>query len=121
MDAATAIRDLCTAWIEKDNNAIADLFSPEGVFIDPLHERPLVGPEDIRKTNQASVDELDDISIDLYWVSGEGDRAAAEGRMAATIVADGSRMDFEFVIVAETAGGKFTRVAEYFDTRPLVP
>ncbi|MFE4667008.1 nuclear transport factor 2 family protein [Streptomyces sp. NPDC056716] len=121
MNAATAIRRLCAGWIAKDNGAIADLFAEQGVFIDPLHERPLVGAEDIRTTNQASVDELCDVSIDLYWVMGEGDRASAEGRMTATVVADGSRMDFEFVIVAETSDGLITRLTEYFDTAPLTP
>jgi glycine cleavage system aminomethyltransferase T/ketosteroid isomerase-like protein len=119
MDAVTAIRRVCAGWIANDNDAIADLFDEEGVFVDPLHERPLVGREDIRKTNQAAVDELADVNIDLYWVIGDGDRACAEGRMTATVRADDSVMDFEFAMVAETSRGRITKLTEYFDTASL--
>ncbi|WP_051792125.1 NAD(P)H-dependent oxidoreductase [Amycolatopsis jejuensis] len=119
MDAPAAIRRLCDAWIKQDNAAIARLFADEGVFTDPLHERPLIGPDDILATNQAAVDELADVRIELYSVLGTGARACAEGRMTATVVADGSVLDFEFTMIAETADGRITRLTEYFDTAPL--
>lgn len=119
MDAPTAIRRVCDAWIAQDNRALATLFAPEGVFVDPLHERPLVGSDDVEATNQAAVDELADVRIELHHVLGEGDRAVAEGRMTATVRADGSRMDFAFMMIAETADGRITRLTEYFDTAAL--
>lgn len=119
MDAATAIRRICDAWIARDNDAIADLFADDGVFVDPLHARPLVGRDDIRTTNQPAVDELMDISVELHHVLGSGDRAFAEGRMKATVIADKSVMDFAFAMVAETADGRLVRLAEYFDTARL--
>lgn len=119
MDAPTAIRRICDAWIAGDNARIAELFAADGVFVDPLHERTLVGPDDILITNQPGVDALTDVAIELSHLFGEGDAAVAEGRMTATIVGDGSRMDFEFAMVAETKDGKITRLTEYFDTAPL--
>lgn len=118
MDASTAIRKVCDAWIATDNPAFADLFAENGVFVDPLHERPLTGPADILETNQPGMDALTDVTIDLHHVVGEGALALAEGRMTAKLP-DGSAMDFEFAMVAETADGRITRLTEYFDTAPL--
>lgn len=119
MTTEQLVRRLCDAWVRKNNDDIADLFAADGVFVDPLHGRPLVGPDDIRTTNQPAVDELSDVQVDLYWVMSDQNRACAEGRMKATVTADGSQMDFQFAIVAESANEKLTRVTEYFDTRPL--
>jgi ketosteroid isomerase-like protein len=33
----------------------------------------------------------------------------------------GDRFDFPFAILVELTGGRIARLAEYFDTRPLVP
>ncbi|WP_083933250.1 NAD(P)H-dependent oxidoreductase [Sciscionella marina] len=118
MDAQTAIRSYCDAWVAKDNAGIAQLFAEGGVFVDPLHERPLIGPDDISRTNQSAVDELDDVHIELFMVRGAGDCAVAEGRMTAKVIGGGA-LDFEFAMVAETANGLITRLTEYFDTSAL--
>lgn len=120
MNAREAIEELCAGWIAQDNQRIAAVFGVDGRFDDPLHERPLIGEADVLDANQSSVDELGDVGIELNWIIGDAERAVAEGRMIATVVADGSRMDFEFVMVAEAAGGRVTRVTEYFDTRPIL-
>ncbi|MFJ4285498.1 nuclear transport factor 2 family protein [Paenarthrobacter nicotinovorans] len=119
MDAPTAIRKICEAWIEGDNAKIAELFAEDGVFVDPLHERALTGPADILATNQPGVDALSDVAIELYHVKGDGDVALAEGRMSAKVVESGSVMDFEFAMVAVTSDGKISRLTEYFDTAAL--
>ncbi|HWH25640.1 MAG TPA: nuclear transport factor 2 family protein [Pseudolysinimonas sp.] len=121
MDARQVIKQLCAGWINKDNNAIAELFGESGRFTDPLHERTLVGADDVRATNQPAVDDLTDIGIDLFWILGNEERAVAEGRMVATSLTNGTRLDFEFVMVAETQDGHLLRVTEYFDTNPLLP
>jgi ketosteroid isomerase-like protein len=121
MNAEGAIRHLCQAWTRSDNDAIAEIFGEDGVFVDPLHARPLIGAADVRDVNRRAVDELRDVGIDVYWVVGDDERACAEGRMTATVVADGSKMDFQFAMIAETKDGIVTRVVEYFDTNNLSP
>ncbi|NYE95144.1 ketosteroid isomerase-like protein [Psychromicrobium silvestre] len=119
MDAPTAIRKICDAWIAGDNSRIAELFAEDGIFVDPLHERTLTGPADILTTNQPGVDALTEVTIELHHLLGTGDLALAEGRMSAKIVANGALMDFEFAMVAETRDGLISRLTEYFDTAPL--
>ena len=50
-----------------------------------------------------------------------GDVGVAEGRFESVLVADGSRMDFDFAMLVELRDGQVARLAEYFDTRPLMP
>jgi ketosteroid isomerase-like protein len=121
MNAEDAIRHLCQAWTHSDNEAIAEIFGESGVFADPLHPRPLVGAAEVRDVNRSAVDELRDVGVEVYWVVGDDERACAEGRMTATVVADSSRMDFQFAMIAETKDGVVTRVVEYFDTNTLSP
>ena len=42
MTASEAIRALCAAWERGDPDALADLFSEDGVYEDPLMDGPLV-------------------------------------------------------------------------------
>jgi len=43
MTPTETLQAICEAWNRLDNDALADLFSEDGVFEDPLHERILRG------------------------------------------------------------------------------
>lgn len=120
MTGRQAIEAVCDAWTRLDNDAIAAGFAEDGVFDDPLHERRLVGRDDIRETNAGAVAALRECRVTLGHVLGDGDVGFAEGRFEAVDV-DGNAMDFPFAMVVELRGGEIARLSEYFDTRPLVP
>ena len=119
MTAAEAIEAVCDAWTRLDNDAIAAGFAEDGVFDDPLHERRLVGRDDIRETNAGAVAALRECRVTLGHVVEDGDVGIAEGRFRG-IDTDGNAMDFPFAMVVEIRDGEIARMSEYFDTRPLV-
>jgi ketosteroid isomerase-like protein len=51
----------------------------------------------------------------------QGDQVLAVGLFASKLRDGGDRFDFPFAILVELRDGKIARLAEYFDTRPLVP
>ncbi len=118
--AAEAIEVVCDAWTRLDNDAIAAGFADDGVFDDPLHERRLVGRDEIRETNAGVVAALRQCRVTLGRVVEDGNVGFAEGRFEA-VDADGNAMDFPFAMVVETRDGEIARLSEYFDTRPLAP
>jgi ketosteroid isomerase-like protein len=116
---AEAIRAVCAAWESLDPAALASLFSTEGAYDDPLKAGRLTGQEAIREGNASAMSELQSCRIELAVVLEDGPTALAEGRFLAE-TAGGGRMAFPFALVAEVEGGRISRLAEYFDTRPLV-
>jgi ketosteroid isomerase-like protein len=100
MTAGEAIRALCAAWERGDPDALAGLFTEDGVYEDPLMEGPLVGREQIREGSRPAMADITD---------------------CASRLADGSgRLDFPFAITAEMKGDLISRIGEFYDTRSLV-
>ena len=120
MKPAEALQAVCEAWNRLDNDALADLFTEDGVFEDPLHERTLRGREDIRAVNAPAMGSLSECEVTLGAVAERGDLALAEGMFRSALADGGARMDFAFAMVVELRGGRIARLAEYFDTAPLV-
>jgi ketosteroid isomerase-like protein len=120
MTPSEALRALCAGWERGDNDAIADLFAADGVYEDPLLPRILQGRDDIRAVNADVVSSLDECTITLRRVLEDSDAVFAEGYFASRLRDNGARLDFPFAIVIEMREGRIARVAEYFDTRPLM-
>lgn len=119
MTPSEALRALCAGWERGDNDSIAELFTDDGVYEDPLHPRILEGREDIRAVNAAAVAALEECTITLRRMIEDGDAAFAEGYFASRLRDSGARLDFPFAMLVETRDGRIARLAEYFDTRPL--
>jgi ketosteroid isomerase-like protein len=64
---------------------------------------------------------IEDCRVTLDPVMEENDRVLAVGFFASRVRESGERFDFPFAILVELRDGKIARLAEYFDTRPLVP
>lgn len=119
MSPAEAIEAVCDGWTRLDNDAIAAGFAEDGVFDDPLHERRLVGRDDIRETNAGAVAALRECRVVLGHAVERDDIGFAEGRFEAVDL-DGNAMDFPFAMVVEMRNGEIARLSEYFDTAPIV-
>ena len=121
MTPAEVLRAVCDAWEAGDPAAASGLFAPDGVYEDPLYPRRSPAPMRsgpawwrawVRSRTAAST---------LDPVIEEGDRVLAVGFFASRLRESGERFDFPFAILVEMRDGKIARLAEYFDTRPLVP
>lgn len=120
MTPTETLQAICEAWNRLDNDALADLFSEDGVFEDPLHERTLRGREDVRAVNGPAMSALSECEVTLANVFERGDLGLAEGLFRSTLADSGGRMDFAFAMAIELRDGRIARLSEYFDTAPLV-
>lgn len=120
MTPTEALQAISEAWNRLDNDALADLFSEDGVFEDPLHKRTLRGREDVREVNGPAMGALSECEVTLGNVLERGDLGLAEGMFRSVLADGGARMDFPFAIAIELRDGRIARLTEYFDTAPLV-
>jgi ketosteroid isomerase-like protein len=121
MTPREALEALGAAWDRLDVDALAAAFTDDGLVEDPLLPETARGREAIVALYTPSMAELSECKVTLGHVLETGDLGVAEGRFESVIAADGSRMDFDFAMLVELRDGKVARLAEYFDTRPLVP
>ena len=121
MTALEAMRAVFEAWEAGDPDALRALFSEDGVYLDPLKAGPLEGREAIVEDNRPAMAAIEDCRITVGLELEDGDSAVVEGvlrlapgrhRRAVRLSVRGGR---------ELSGGRIKRLAEYFDTRPLVP
>lgn len=121
MTPSEALSAVFSAWQRGDADAIADLFSDDGVLEDPLKAGTITGREAIREQNAPAVAALDECTITIRHLFEQGDLGFCEGYFASRLVETGGRLDFPFAATIEIRDGQIARLAEYFDTRPLVP
>lgn len=121
MDAREATRAVCEAWERGDADGVATLFAPDGRYEDPLFPEALIGPDAIRDGVAPAMADIRNLRIPIKHLVCEGDVAICEASFLSEPASGEGRFDFEFAMVIEVAGGKITRLCEFFDTRPLVP
>jgi len=119
MKPAQAIREVMAGWERLDPQQVAELFADRGIYDDPLKDGRIVGPKAILEANAKAMHDLLSCSIELGHVVETDQVALAEGEFRAELRAGGA-LAFSFAVVLEVGDGKVTRLAEYFDTRPLL-
>ncbi len=120
MTAAEALAASFVAWERGDPDALADLFAEDGVLEDPLKQGTIVGREPIREESRPAMAALADCQVTVTQIVERGDIALCEGVFAAGLAGSDGRLDFPFAALVEMRGDEIARLAEYFDTRPLV-
>jgi ketosteroid isomerase-like protein len=120
VEPVDALREVCESWNQLDPDRLAALFTESASYEDPLKPAALIGPAEIRDGTGDGMAALEVCEITLSNIMGNDDRAFAEGFFRSA-VGGGGRLDFPFALLVEMHNGKIQRVAEYFDTRPLVP
>jgi ketosteroid isomerase-like protein len=121
VNARDATIAICQAWERGDAQGVADLFAEDGRYEDPLFPEVLVGPEAIREGVAAGMAEITNLEIPIRHLAEDGDVAICEAAFLCEVVADGSRMDFDFAMAIEVRDGRVVRLTEYFDARPFAP
>jgi ketosteroid isomerase-like protein len=120
MTPSEALQAICEAWNRLDTDALADLFSEDGLFEDPLNERAARGREDVRAIVAPGMAALSECEVTLSAVVERGDFALCEGMFRSALADGGGRFDFPFAMAIELKDGRIARLSEYFDTAPLV-
>ena len=119
MTPTDALRAVCAAWEQGDPDAAAALFAPDGVYEDPLYPGPLHGRADIRAGLAEGMAAISDCRVTLDPVIESGDTVLAIGHFGSRLREGGERFNFPFAILVELSAEGISRLAEYFDTKPL--
>lgn len=103
-----------TAWIDRDADALAQLFTADGELIVPGQRWQ--GRARIRAEVANYAQKYRDVSIMISQVMIEGERAAVEWHYEDTERATGKRNKADDVIMIDFKAGQIGRWREYFDT-----
>lgn len=116
-----AMRAAFAAWEQRDPAALAALFAPDGQFIDPLKPGVLTGPEAIEAGNRDAMAAVEDVRVTIEHGFEDATRGAVEGMFLSRVAGTDVRFDFAYMASIELRDdGTIGRLAEYFDTRPLI-
>jgi uncharacterized protein (TIGR02246 family) len=102
------------AWIARDADALAQLFTEDGTLIVPGQKWQ--GQAQIRSEIAKFARDYTDISITINQIIIDGDRAAVEWHYEDTEKATGNRNQSDDAIVIEVKNGRISYWREYFDT-----
>ena len=103
------------AWIARDADALAQLFTPDGELIVP--GRRWRGQGKIREQVSQFAREYLDVKIDIRQIIVKGDRAVIEWHYEDTEKATGLRNRADDAIVVNFKGNRISRWREYFDDK----
>jgi ketosteroid isomerase-like protein len=115
-----AMRAVFDAWEAGDADALRELFCDDGIYVDPLKPATLTGVDEVVEGNRPAMAAIEDCRITVDVELKADMHAVVEGTFASRLVETGGRLDFPFMAVATMRDGRIERLAEYFDTRPLV-
>ena len=120
MTPADAIDAVFEAWQALDVERLVPLFTDDARYEDPLFPEALVGHDQLRDGIAAAMADLADCAISSRRTVAGGDTAIVEAGFRSSLASGEGRLDFDFAMVVEMRDGRIARLAEYFDTRPLV-
>jgi ketosteroid isomerase-like protein len=89
------------------------------VYEDPLYPAPLHGREAILAGLTEGMAAITDCRVTLDPVLERGEQVLAIGHFGSRLREGGERFDFPFAILVELSAEGISRLAEYFDTKPL--
>lgn len=103
------------AWVARDADAVAQLFTLDGVFIVPGQRWQ--GQARIHEEATRFAQRYSDVKIDIQRVIIEGNQAVVEWHYEDVETATGRRNRAEDVIIIDVKNGQISRWREYFDTQ----
>jgi uncharacterized protein (TIGR02246 family) len=113
-DIRSTIELARTAWIDRDADALAQLFAEDGILIVPGQRWQ--GRDRIRSEIAKFARDYTDVNITIHRIIIDRDRAAVEWHYEDTETATGKRNRSDDAIVLEVQNGLISYWREYFDT-----
>lgn len=104
-----------TAWVARDAEAIAQLFTPDGELIVPGQRWQ--GQAEIKAEVTRFTQQYTDVKIEIKRIIIEGKQAAVEWYYEDTEQANGHRNRADDVIIIDFKDGRISRWREYFDLK----
>ncbi|MDX6591564.1 MAG: Limonene,2-epoxide hydrolase catalytic domain [Gaiellales bacterium] len=120
MTPGEAIQRVFQGWEQSDAASVSALFGAEGRYEDPLFPEAAVGPKAIREAIAPAMDDITDLRITILRQVENDNVGIVEAEFRCALASGEGRLDFDFAMIVEMEDGHITRLAEYFDTRPLV-
>jgi uncharacterized protein (TIGR02246 family) len=114
-DIRIAIEKARAAWVDRDADALAQLFTHDGEIIVPGSRWQ--GQAKIREELAHFARQYSDVKIEIRRIIIEGDRAAVEWHYEDTEKATGRRQKTDDAIVIDFKDGRISRWREYFDEK----
>ena len=114
------IKQARDAWVARDAEALAQLFTPNGEIIVPGQRWQ--GQMKIREEVTRFAHHYSDVKIDIKRIIVEDNQASVEWDYEDTEKATSLRNKADDVIVVDFKDGRISRWREYFDTKtPVIP
>lgn len=114
-DMQRLIEQARDAWVNRDAEAIAQLFKPDGELIVPGQKWH--GQAKIRAEVTRFAQKYSDVQIDIQRIIFGDNQAAIEWYYEDTEMATGIRNQADDVIIVDFKDGQIERWREYFDTK----
>lgn len=111
----TTIEKARDAWVARDADALAQLFTPDGEIIVPGQRWQ--GQARIREEVARFAQQYSDVKIDIRRIIVEENQAAVEWYYEDTNKATGLRNKADDAIIIVFKDGRIDRWREYFDTK----
>ena len=111
----TVIEQARVAWVARDANALAQLFTPDGELIVPGQRWQ--GRAKIREEVTHFAQRYSDVKIDIRRIIIEDNQAAVEWHYEDTEKATGLRNKADDAIIVDFKDGRISRWREYFDNK----
>ena len=102
------------AWIDRDADALAQLFTPDAQLIVPSQRWQ--GQAQIREEIAKFARQYTDVRITIHRTIVDGNQAAVEWHYEDTETATGKSSQADDAIVIEVKNGRISYWREYFDT-----
>lgn len=115
----TLIKQARDAWVARDAEALAQLFTLDGELIVPGQRWQ--GQAKIREEVTRFAQQYSDVKIDIKRIIIEDNQAAVEWGYEDTEKATNFHNKADDVIVVDFKDGRISRWREYFDTKTPVP
>lgn len=114
-DIQMLIRQARDAWVARDADVLAQLFTPDGELIVPGQRWK--GQARIREEVARFAQQYSNVKIDIRRMIVEDNQAAVEWYYEDTEKSTGLRNKADDVIVVDFKDGRISRWREYFDTK----
>jgi uncharacterized protein (TIGR02246 family) len=119
-DIRSLIEQAKAAWVARDADALAQLFSQDGELIVPGQRWQ--GQAKIREEISKFAQQYTDVSITIQQILIDGNRAAVEWHYKDTEKLTGQHSQVDDAIVLEVKDGRISYWREYFDAEtPKIP
>ena len=119
-DAVSLFEQRRAAWLREDLDAYLGLWADDMTFQSPVHSEPLRGRAAFAELVRQSAQLTRPLRFDFDHIAVHGDLVLAEWTIAVERRADGRRLEWRGMSIAEIRAGRIVMWREYWNPLALV-